>query len=368
MKKTKRKLNRTKTSTTVKIGLPPGSLIHVGEIHSDAPRIEVSNYNAGSVEHLVLEKPSDLYQYLEDDGKNTWVRFTGLHDTKSIGEIGSHLEIHPLVLEDIVNTSQRPKVEDYDDYLFVVVRHLGINKELGELEAQQISMILSKDCVISYHEKPDPIFDAIKARIEIPNGRFKKYGSDYLLYALVDLIVDNYFSVLDEFNDELTPIEEALLNNVRTKSYENLHAIRRKLIQMRRHLTPMREVVSTLVRDENNLITEEVSLYYRDINDHLNRVLESLEHTIEITATLIETHMAQLNIHANEVMKVLTIIATIFIPLTFVVGIYGMNFDPEVSPFNMPELRWYYGYPASLLLMLAISFGMLGYFRRKGWI
>jgi magnesium transporter len=368
MKKLKKKLIKRRPRSSIKIGLPPGSLIHVGEVHTDKSVIEVSDYNAEKAEHFVLEKTTDLYPYLENNDMNTWVRFTGLHDTKLIGDVGAHIEIHPLVLEDIVNTNQRSKVEDYDDYMFIVVRHINLNKESTEFESQQIGFILSKGCVISYHEKHDPIFDAIKTRMEIPNGRFKKFGSDYLLYALLDLVVDNYFSVLDEINDDLAPIEEELLNNSASNNYENLHAIRRKLILMRRHISPARDVINTLVRDENNLISDEVALYYRDINDHLSRVLESLEHTIEISSTLIETHMTQVGLRANEVMKVLTIIATIFIPLTFVAGIYGMNFDPDVSPYNMPELQWFYGYPASLLLMFAITIGMLIYFKKKKWI
>jgi magnesium transporter len=368
MKKTKKKVIKHRPKSSSKIGLPPGSLIHVGDIHTDQSVIEVSDYNAEKAEHFVLEKPTELYPFFENNDKNTWVRFTGLQDTKLIGEVGAHIDIHPLVLEDIVNTNQRSKVEDYDDYIFVVVRHINLNSDTSEFENHQVSLILSKGCVISYHEKYDPIFDAIKSRMEIPNGRFKKYGSDYLLYALLDLVVDNYFRVLEDINDELAPIEEEILYGKATHNYENLHSTRRKLILMRRHISPVRDVINTLVRDDNNLISDEVSLYYRDINDHLSRVLESLEHTIEITATLIETHTAQVNINANEVMKVLTMIATIFIPLTFIVGIYGMNFDPSVSPYNMPELQWYYGYPASLILMLTITSGMLIYFKRKKWL
>jgi magnesium transporter len=368
MKKSRKKIFKLNPKSSSKIGLPPGSIVHVGDIHSEQAVIEVSDYNADKADHFVLENASDLYPYFENSEMNTWIRFTGLHDTKLIGEVGAQIDIHPLVLEDIVNTNQRSKVEDYDDYIFVVVRHVNINSETSEFEHQQVGLILSKGYVISYHEKHDPIFDAIKSRMEIPNGRFKKFGSDYLLYALLDLVVDNYFRVLEEINDELDPIEEEILYGKATNNYENLHSTRRKLILMRRHISPVRDVINTLIRDENNLISDEVTLYYRDINDHLSRVLESLEHTIEITATLIETHTAQVSINANEVMKVLTMIATIFIPLTFIVGIYGMNFDSSVSPYNMPELEWYYGYPASLLLMLLITSGMIIYFKRKNWI
>ncbi len=368
MKKIRKRSIRKKNATIRKIGLPPGSIIHEGEIYLDNPEISVTDYDSTSVEHTTLRNPVDLYPFMENNERNTWVKFTGIHDTKTISEIGSHLEIHPLVLEDVVNTGQRPKVEYYDDYIYVVVPHLGINPETQELEKKQVSLIISKGCVISYHENKDDIFNAIKPRIEIPNGRFKRYGSDYLLYAIIDLVVDNYFRILDEFNEELLTIEEKMINEQIHASYEELHLLRRKFIQMRRYISPMHEVIVSLIRDDTTLITDEVKVYYRDVNDHLNRVSENLDHIIEITVTMFETHMAQLNIRTGEVMKVLTIIATIFIPLTFVAGIYGMNFDPEVSPWNMPELGWYYGYPAIMGVMLLITLGMLYYFHRKKWI
>lgn len=369
MKKIRRQKSRRKKNATLKkIGLPPGTMIHDGEIIVEKPEIHVTEYNSENVNVHLISSAAELEPLLEVNGYITWAKFIGLHDIKTIGDSGSHLGIHPLVLEDIVNTSQRPKVEHYDDYLFVVVRHMTLNSESGELENHQISLILSKDCVISYHERQDELFDTLRPRIDIPNGRFRRYGSDYLMYAILDLVVDHYFEVLEELNTRMEHVEDVLMNGTQNGNFEDLHHLRRKMIHFRRGISPMSDVISTLIRDEHNLISEEASIYYRDIQDHLNRVIESLEHSIEISATLIETHMAQVNIRTGEVMKVLTIIATIFIPLTFIAGIYGMNFDPEVSPWNMPELNMYYGYPLSLTFMLMVSLGMLLYFRRRRWI
>lgn len=368
MKKARKKLTKRKNTAVRKIGLPPGTLIHDGEVMVDKPEIAVTDYNADSVDHIVLRDPQELYPFMENNSRTTWVKFTGLHDTQTIGDIGAHLEIHPLVLEDVVNTNQRPKVEYYDDYCFVVVPHLNLASDSTDLEKRQISLVLSPGCVISYHETPDEIFEALRPRIEIPNGRFKKFGSDYLLYAIVDLVVDNYFRILDTFNEEMLTLEDKMMDDARGQSYEDLHAIRRKFIQMRRYISPMHEVLASLVRDDSELITEEIKIYFRDVNDHMNRVSENLEHLIEITATMFETHMTQVNIRTGEVMKVLTIIATIFIPLTFVAGIYGMNFNTETSPWNMPELNWYFGYPIVMGTMFVLTLGMLYFFRRKGWI
>lgn len=368
MKKPHKSLSRRRNKYQSKVGLPPGSIVHVGDVRADDATIEVIDYNAERVNSANIDDVETLYSYLDSFETNTWVRFSGLHETGQISEIGSKLEIHPLVMEDIVNTSQRPKVEAYDDYLYIVIKHLKRSDEDGGIVSNQISLILSKACVLSFHEEKEPVFDSIKPRIDVPNGRFRKYGSDYLCYALIDLVVDNYFSILEDFNDEVIQIEDSLMANTETTNYDNLHQLRRKLILMRRHMNPMREVVQGLIREDNELISDGIKLYMRDVNDHLMRVIESLEHTLDISASLMETHMTQINIRSGEVMKVLTIIATIFIPLTFVAGIYGMNFNPEGSPYNMPELDWYYGYPISLGFMFVLTLGMLFYFRRKKWI
>lgn len=360
------KKNRRKSSS--KIGLPPGTIVHLGEVLTEKPSLRVTDYNAREVEHVTISNTEDVFKFLQDNDKNTWVRFTGLHETDKITLIGNKLDIHPLVLEDVVNTSQRPKVEGYDDYIFIVVKHLQLSEDRSSVESRQVSFILSRQCVISFHEHEDTIFDTLKPRIEIPNGRFRKYGSDYLMYALIDLVVDNYFTVLDELMEEVAVIEESMMDISLSTDYARLHNIRRKLIQMRRHIMPMRDMLTMLMRDETPLISDEIRVYMRDVFDHLNRVTDGLDHTIELVATLIDTHMTQVNIRTGEVMKVLTIIATIFIPLTFIVGIYGMNFNPEASPFNMPELDWYYGYPATMGFMLMVSLGMLLWFRKRRWI
>lgn len=363
-----RTAQRKRNQYKKKAGLPPGSIVHVGEFCEGSSEIEVVDYNAEHVKSSRLVDLTELYKMLESTNSITWVRINGIHDTETIGAVGNKIEIHPLVLEDIVNTSQRPKIESYEDYLFIVLKHLSIEGEDKKLVSRQISLILSKGCVFSFHEQDEPIFDLLKPRIDVPNGRFRKYGSDYLAYAIIDLIVDNYYALIEDMIEEAYIIEEKILDNASTPDFDELHQLRRKINFLRRNIAPVREIIQILSRDEHRLISDNMSVYLRDVTDHINRCLDSIDHILDVTVALMETHLARVNLRSGEVMKVLTIIATIFIPLTFIVGIYGMNFDPEASPYNMPELNWYYGYPISLAFMLSVTTGMLLYFRRKKWI
>lgn len=351
-----------------KTGLPPGTLVHIGEKLTESVDIDMVDYSA---DHFTVKENIELKElspYLENSDCKTWVRISGLHDAVTIESLGSKLGIHPLVLEDIMNTTQRPKIEAYDDYLYIVVKSLAIQSERSDPDLRQLSIILSPRYLISFHEHKDELFDTIPPRINITSGRFRKHGVDYLLYSILDIVVDQYFSSIEKINDEIMDIEKSILEDQSGMEYHRLHELRRDIIHLRGKVAPLEEVLQTIIRDDHPLITNQTRIYFRDVLDHTRRVIDNLNHSEQIAIGLFDLYMTRINIRTGEIMKVLTIIATIFIPLTFIVGIYGMNFDPDVSPFNMPELRWYLGYPAVMIFMLLASLGMLYYFRRKKWL
>jgi magnesium transporter len=275
------------------------------------------------------------------------------------------------VQEDIVHTSQRPKVEPYDDAVFLVMRlitHKPTDNGSKVLYSEQVSIVLGKNYVLSFQESDNPIFEPILKRLELPNTRLRRLGPDYLAYALIDCIVDHYFSSLDLISESIEEIEEELISEPNKHHLHRIHSLRSDLMVFRKSVWSLRDGINSLIRDESPLISEEVKLFLRDVYDHLIQVIDNIENSREMIYSLYDMYMSTLSNKMNEVMKVLTIIATIFIPLTFVAGIYGMNFNPESSPMNMPELNWYWGYPASLAIMIVIAIIMLFYFRKKRWL
>lgn len=353
-----------------KTGFPPGTLVHIGEKFTESISIEMVDYG---LDHFKTEDKiglAGIYPYLDKPESKTWARISGLHEAETIAEFGEKLGIHPLVLEDIMNTNQRSKIEAYDDYLYIVVKSLTPynNINTGDLYLHQVSIILAPGYLLSFHEQQEDIFDIISPRITIPGGSFRKFGVDYLLYSILDIVVDQYFVYIEKINDEIMDIERSILDNEIKTGYHRLHELRSNLIYLRGKITPMTEVLQTIIREDHPLIAQDTIVYYRDVLDHLRRVIDSLQHSEEIVLGLFDMYMTQINFRTGEIMKVLTIIATIFIPLTFIAGIYGMNFDPEASPFNMPELKWHFGYPAVMIFMFLASMGMLYYFRKKKWL
>ena len=351
-----------------KTGLPPGTLVHIGEKLSETVSIDMIDYGSDHFEVFENIQLEDTYSYLKKPESKTWVIVSGLHDETAVESLGSHLGIHPLVLEDIMNTTQRPKIEDYNDYLFVVVKSLSSQSESIDPGIRQVSIILSENFVISFHEHKDKLYDIITSRINVKGGRFRKHGMDYLLYAILDISVDQYFTYIEKINDEIIEIERQILNDEIDTDYHRLHELRQNVIHLRGKVTPLEELLQTIIRDDDPLISVEVKVYFRDVLDHTRRVIDSLNHSEQIAMGLYDMYMTRINFRSSEIMKVLTIIATIFIPLTFIAGIYGMNFNTETSPFNMPELRWYYGYPVVMISMFLILLGMLYYFRKKKWL
>lgn len=350
-----------------KPGQKPGTLIHVGERKIDKPKITIFDYDETNFQEKQVESIEEAFSF-KDLPTVTWINIDGLHEVELIEKLGKHFNFHPLLLEDILNTGQRPKMEDFEEHLFVVLKMLYFDEKDYEIMAEQVSIILGPNFVISFQEKEGDVFNAVRERIRNGKGRIRRMGSDYLAYALTDLIVDHYFAILEKLGDEIEELEEDLLTNPQPKTMQDIHELKREMIFLRRAVWPLREVISGLERSESKLIADSTKIFLRDVYDHTIQVIDSIESFRDMLSGMLDLYLSSISNRMNEVMKVLTIIATIFIPLTFIAGIYGMNFNPESSPFNMPELNWYWGYPAVWAIMLGIGFIMLTYFKRRKWL
>ncbi len=347
-----------------KTGNPPGTPVHVGEKRMDEPRITVFRYDEDGV---VAEETVDGLDDVEHGDGVMWLNIDGLHDTELIERAGEEYGLHPLTREDIANTDQRPKLEDYEDYLFVVLKMLRYDEDAGEVNIEQVSCVLTDSTVISFQEAPGDVFDRVRERIRGGKGRIRKMGADYLLYALMDAIVDNYFAVVERIGDDVEEIETEIVSNPDPATLQDIHRLKRELIYLRKGVWPLREVVSGLERSESGHISEETRPYLRDLYDHTIQIIDIIETFRDMVSGTLDVYLSSISNRMNEVMKVLTIVATIFIPLTFIAGVYGMNFD-TAHPLNMPELTHPLGYPATLLVMAVIAAGMLVYFRKRGWL
>jgi magnesium transporter len=343
-----------------KAGLPPGTLVHVGERKVERVRISRVRYNEQRYEE---DEPSltDGLAPAAGDRQVTWINVAGIHQVEVIDAIGKAFGIHPLALEDIVHAGQRPKLEDYEQQLFIVLNAIE-SAEGPRIDMEQISLIVGSNYVISFEERDGPLFDAVRERVRAGKGRSRKMGADYLAYALIDSVVDHYFTVLERFSETTEQLEQTLIQRPDPAALRTLHDLKRQMILLRKSIWPLREVVSSLQRGESPLMTDATRLYLRDVYDHTVRVIDTIETLRDLLSGMLEVYLSSLNHRLNEVMKVLTIIATIFIPLTFISSIYGMNFE------HMPELKWRWGYPALWLLMAAVAGGLLLYFRRRRWL
>jgi magnesium transporter len=351
-------------------GQIPGTPIHTGIQRLEEVLMTVHDFDEEHYDVIPIQKIEKSEPYLLNKSK-TWIQVRGLHDIDKLKTVWNYFNLHPLVQEDIVSTSQRPKVEHYPDHIYMVLRMIS-HKPSDDgsliLQTEQISIVLGQNYVLSFQESNEPIFEPILKRLELTTTKLRKLGPDYLAYALADNIVDHYFHALDEIGESIEKVEELVLENPKPEYLHKIHGLRRDLIFFRKSVWSLRDGINSLIRDDLPLISDEVKIFLRDVYDHIVQVIDSLETSREMVFGLFDMYMSGLSNRMNEVMKVLTIIATIFIPLTFIAGIYGMNFDPEASPLNMPELNWYYGYPLSLLMMATLTGGMIYYFRQKGWI
>ena len=344
-----------------KVGSPPGTLVHLGEKKTDQVHISLIQYNTDTVIEQPLPGIDAAHAAIKNDIV-TWINIDGIHDTESIARVGQHFGIHPLTLEDVLNTYQRPKSEIFDNYLFVVLRMLNTASGDDLFTSEQISLILMESGLITFQEAPGDVFSPIRERIRQGKGRIRSAGCDYLAYALVDAVVDNYFIVLEKMGEQLEALEEKIDQDPGPEVLEGVHTIRRELIGLRKQVWPLREIVSRLTKEEVALITPATALFMRDVYDHTIQAIDTIESYRDILAGLQDLYLSIVSNRMNEVMKVLTIIATIFIPITFVAGIYGMNFT------HMPELAWRWGYPLFWLVTVAIVVVLILFFKRKKWL
>ena len=344
-----------------KTGLPPGSLVHVGKSPDSKTKISVVNFSKEYFEELDLQSIDEILQYKKTKFI-TWVIIEGLLDVTLIESIGTHFSIHPLVLEDILNTNQRPKFEEHDDYLYFVIKSLSSEEDVLSIIYEQVSILVLDNIVFTFKEKQDRIFEPIKVQLRNSKGRIRNQGTDYLAYLILDNIVDLYFPLLDTLDETIGTVEEKLLISPTSDTLSIIQRLKRELISMRRSIAPIRELINGTLRCESPLIKDSVRIYLRDVNDHVLRVTEAVDSYRDIVIGLLDIYISSVSYKLNEVMKLLTVFATIFIPLTFITGIYGMNFE------YMPELKWHWSYPVLWLVMIGIFIGMLFYFRRKKWI
>jgi len=343
-----------------KIGLGPGSLIHVGDVVQSETRVTLIDYNSDHFEQRTVSSLEDILKY-RDTASTTWVIIEGLADAEIIGTIGTYFDIHPLVLEDVMNTHQRPKLEEHDNYLFVVLKSLVSEDNAFVVKNEQISLLVLENLIFTFKEKADPLLAPVFKRLENSRGRYRNKGADYLMYSVLDMIIDQNFDIMDQLEETLIALEEDIFSRPSPALLERIHEIKLEVIRMRRYISPIRDLTAGLLRSESELIDENTRIYLRDVHDHVLRIIESIETHRDILSSLLEIYLSSISSKLNEVMKVLTVFSSVFIPLTFITGIYGMNFE------SMPELTWRWGYPAVWMVFIATSAGLYYFFRRKGW-
>jgi magnesium transporter len=341
-----------------KAGASPGTLIHIGEQKVDETRMTLIDYDEEHLQERVLDSIEEAFP-LKDLPTVTWINIDGLHQLDIIEKVGQHFNIHPLVLEDIVNTGQRPKTEEFEDF---ILKMLHYNKNSEKIGSEQFSLVLGSNFLLSFQEIQGDVFKTVRERIRKPKSRIRKAGCDYLAYALIDAIVDHYYLILEKLGENIEALEEDLLENPSPETLQTLHEMKREMIYLRKQIWPIRELINSLVKGESSLINESTGLFFRDIYDHTIQIIDTIESYRDILSGMLDIYLSTLSNKMNEVMKVLTIIATIFIPITFVAGIYGMNFK------FMPELEWRWGY-AMVWAIIVVAIGiMVGFFKKKQWL
>jgi magnesium transporter len=349
-----------------KAGLPPGSAVYVGKESDHVIEIRLLDYDQEHLSESSGFDPEKIERLLTSPS-TSWLNIDGLHDVSMIEKIGGLLGLHPLTIEDIVNTTQRPKIDIFDEYIYLVLNIPFYCCEQNTLQMEQVSFILQEHMLVTFQDKRGDIFDGVLKRVAGSKGRIRKMGCDYLTYTLLDAVVDSYFSVLEELGEYVETLELELVSDPDPDTVHKIHGLKREMILLRKSVWPLREVASRLQRDEVPFIGEQVGPFLKDLYDHVIQVLDTVETFRDIVSGMLDIYLSSMSNKMNEVMKVLTIFAVLFIPLTFIAGIYGMNFNTEKSPFNMPELNWVYGYPFALGLMGVIAGIMLFYFKWKKW-
>ncbi len=345
-----------------KIGLPPGSLVLTGNHLFETTSISILKYSADSIDELSISSPNECPDHIKS-GHTTWINVIGLSDVNTIGELGKILEIHPLILEDILNTSHRAKIDDSDQYISIIIKVLNYNEKECIIEREQMSIILGNDFVATFQEKKSDIFNKLVNRLKNPSSRIRNMSADYLAYAIIDTVVDNYFVLIENIGDKVESIESMIFESMDHSILNEIHSLKREMIFLKKSLWPLREVLSSLQRADFRLIDRSTSMYFRDVYEHIIQILDTIESLRDVLSGMTELFISISGNRMNEIMKVLTIISTIFIPLTFIAGVYGMNFK------HMPELEATWFYPWFLYsLMVTITLGMLAFFKNKKWL
>jgi len=363
-KKTWSQLNigaRFLKKTSKKAGMSPGTLVHIGERRAVATQMALIHYDADRLLEKENAAAEDVFAF-KVASPVFWVNVDGLHDVDLIESIGRHFAVHPLTLEDIVNTGQRAKAEDYENYLYVVLKMLSYDEDREHVSAEQVSLILGENVLLSFQETPGDVFASVRERIRKAKGRIRTSGCDYLAYALLDAVVDRYFLILEKMGEQVEQLEIELLEKPGRATMERIHHLKREMVFFRKQVWPLREVVGFLLKDGSRLIDESTRIFLRDVYDHCIHVTDTVESLRDLLSGMLDLYISSVSNRMNEVMKVLTIIATIFIPLTFIAGIYGMNFK------YMPELEWRWSYPVLWLVLIAVSIFMLYWFKRNKWL
>lgn len=347
-------------SSPKKVGLPPGTLIHVGEQKVERPIFSCIEYGE---DHLRVQKDIPLETCLESKKSAgvSWINLDGIHDISLLERFGKEFNLHPLALEDILNTGHPPKFEEFDDCVLLITKMFFFDRQNKRLEAEQISLVLKEKQLLTFQERTGDVFEGVRERLKRKSGRIRQRGADYLAYALIDSVVDSYFHVLQKIGDLLDFLESELLSHPSQELLQQVHHLKGQLMFLRKTIWPMRELTASLLQNESEMFDESITPFLRDLYDHTIQVLDTVENYRDTASGLVDLYMSTVSQRMNEVMQVLTIMASIFIPLTFVAGIYGMNFE------LMPELKWRYGYPMALGLMLICAVVMLWFFKRKKW-
>ncbi|MEO8205765.1 MAG: magnesium/cobalt transporter CorA [Chthoniobacterales bacterium] len=347
-------------------GTPPATLLPRASVTNAPPIITLIQYDTETFLETRIDNLEELNEK-HDPSKINWINIDGLSDVNILRQVGDHFGLHPLALEDVLNTTQRPKIELYDGYFFIITEMLYLDKD-GCLIVEQVSMFLGKDYILTIQEEAGhDIFERVRDRLRHGKGFGRKMKADYLAYTLMDAAVDQFFPILESLGDNIEELESQMLEHADRHSLKNLYEVKRLLLQLRRASWPQREIFNNLIRDDSGLISKETQVFLRDCYDHTLQIIDMIESYRDLTAGLMDVYLSSVGLRTNEIMRMLTVISSIFIPLTFVAGVYGMNFD-TASPFNMPELKWRFGYPLCLLLMFGIAFGQILFFRRKKWL
>ncbi|MFH2091249.1 MAG: magnesium/cobalt transporter CorA [Pseudomonadota bacterium] len=352
---------KIKKKLSEKTGLSPGTLIHVGEKKTGQIRIRIVDYDSEQIREEEVTQIEACFPF-KDEPSITWINIDGLHDLALIEKVGANFDVHPLILEDIVHTGTRPKIEEFDNYIFIVFKMLCYDEKKDEIVQDQLSLLLGKNFVISFQERPGIVFDPLRERIRNSKNRIRKKGADYLAYAIIDTVVDNYFIILEHLENKIEELDEALSTSMSKEIFHFINDMKRKLIALRKAVSPIRELINSIQGQDFDLIEQTNLIFFKDINDHVIQILESIDTCRELAFGLHDIFLTNVNNRMNEIMKTLTITATIFIPLTFIAGIYGMNFK------YMPELELKWGYMGFWAVIIGMVGFMFYYFKKKDWL